>query len=590
MRAHIPWAAALMAATFIAAPSGASAQEADGANECRLHSPLQPTRLLRRAALALLGRVPTLDEYNQVKDLEVDGPEFTAVIDGWFESDAYREQMRRYHMQLLWANPAGVSLRDGNFLLTRLSDGDGGFLWRLPSVGVRRTYRGGTGLHDCQNVQQTTLEPGYQFGATPYCEPKGSDNIGEFCQEGYVEVNPFWAPNTTLKVCAFDAQTTETYTSTNGAYAGEFTCNDWQARFVDTSPDPGSQRTNVCGCGPNLDYCMAAGGGVNLDTIVTDSMREQLLRLVDDYTQGQAPYSELLTTKRAYVNGPLTHYFKHHAPMGSTGRTHNVVYDDVPLQDSPWTDDGWYQVERTHLHSGILTLPAYLLRFQTNRGRANRFRIAFMGQYFVPSETAAPGCNEDTDDVTEKCYCAGCHQNLEPMSMFFGSFAEAGSASLFNLQKTYVDEPGGSTQGDYYECAKQWPPYGFAWCNRFYNREMIDDPANPGTEISSRSVNPLEFGAAHPEFEVNYDQGPAGLLGGHALKKLSGKEYSFFAWATARNLFKYMIGRELIVDPLSADNEQKLLDELALSFETSDHNFQQLVKTIVELPTFRRMP
>ena len=171
--------------------------------------------------------------------------------------------------------------------------------------------------------------------------------------------------------------------------------------------------------------------------------------------------------------------------------------------------------------------------------------------------------------------------------MYFGSFAEAGSASLLNLQKEFLDADG---QNAYVDCRNQWPPEGNGWCNRLYNQLTIDDPNNPGETITTRTINPLEFGGAHPDFELNYDNGPASLLADHALKNLSGKEYTFFAWATTRNLFKYLIGRELDVDPLSADNEQELLDELALSFEASDYNFKELVKTIIKLPTFRRMP
>ena len=76
MRRHIPWAAALVAATAVTVPTtSADAQ----ANECRMHAPLQSTRLLRRTSLALLGRVPTVDEYVQVRDIEPESDAFDAV-------------------------------------------------------------------------------------------------------------------------------------------------------------------------------------------------------------------------------------------------------------------------------------------------------------------------------------------------------------------------------------------------------------------------------------------------------------------------------------------------------------------------------
>jgi len=41
--------------------------------------------------------------------------------------------------------------------------------------------------------------------------------------------------------------------------------------------------------------------------------------------------------------------------------------EEVGVAD--WLDDAWKVVDRKGLHAGVTTLPIYLLRFQTNRGR-----------------------------------------------------------------------------------------------------------------------------------------------------------------------------------------------------------------------------
>ena len=47
-------------------------------------------------------------------------------------------------------------------------------------------------------------------------------------------------------------------------------------------------------------------------------------------------------------------------------------------------------VEAGPAHAGVLTSPAYLLRFQTHRARANRFHVSFLCQPFVAPDGGLP--------------------------------------------------------------------------------------------------------------------------------------------------------------------------------------------------------
>ena len=77
-------------------------------------------------------------------------------------------------------------------------------------------------------------------------------------------------------------------------------------------------------------------------------------------------------------------------------------------------DDTWAPVDRKGLHAGVLTLPGYLLRFQTDRGRANRMRITMTCEYFVPPAKMepAPGCQPDGNDLTKRIRAVCRNKNI----------------------------------------------------------------------------------------------------------------------------------------------------------------------------------
>jgi hypothetical protein len=346
LRVAIVVAACLLTwATILpAAPDGGGADDggADDGGQCRLHRELTPERLLRRLSMDLRGHVPAFDEYALVEGGS-GVPE--AVVDGFLESDGFRQAMRRYHELLLWPNPYGVNLVSTNFALStfRFANVD---YYNIASGGKRRVFRGGDGSHLCQPVHQDTL--GWNQDGSPVCEPKGNDNAGAFCQEGYVEVHPFWLanPSAKIRVCAFDAQTNATYDYKNQ----QLPCNQ---RLASNEVE--------CGCGPNLRSCLR----YNIQREIWYAWREQFLLLIDDYTDGSRPYSEMLTTKRAYTNGRLEFHRKYSAAQTVYSRAYTQPgQGDPPLADDPdWHDVSWTEVTRGEPHSGILTLPAYSLRF-----------------------------------------------------------------------------------------------------------------------------------------------------------------------------------------------------------------------------------
>ena len=166
---------------------------------------------------------------------------------------------------------------------------------------------------------------------------------------------PYWSRNgQTIKVCAFDAQTNDF--SESGALCSR------------------AARVEDCGCGQDLRWC--AFGGEH--RAVNRGMRMALNRFIGSVFERDEPYSALFTSRRAFVNGAVSYFWKHH-----TGAPAGLVFEPAPLDadllpDIPFTaNDDWHEVELPNQHAGFLTRPAFLLRFQTNRARPIGFMTRF---------------------------------------------------------------------------------------------------------------------------------------------------------------------------------------------------------------------
>jgi hypothetical protein len=556
---HIfPWTVlAMMISSLAALPEARAADE----NACLLHRPAPIERQLRRLSITLRGHVPEYEEYASIEGLD-EIPE--SLVDDYVASDEFRMQMRRFHEQLLHTNPAGVSLRTTGMTLSEVTAETAGSstkVWHVNSTSRRKVYRGGNGSHVCQDLPQSDASLGYANGV-PKCKTMPVDGSGNApCLEGWVNVAPYWDPANPIKVCAFDAQAAKTYDKSSNPNPGKYACSDLSAQSV-----------QACGCGPNLAYCMRS----SLESMVWTDLREQLLRTVDDHATGVEPYSALLTTKKMYTSGRLEFWKKNLTASVAYSRAYNEWHSGDPAlaQDPDWNDETWHTVDRQGPHSGILTLPAFTLRFQTNRGRANRFRIAFLNQYFVaPSTPDRAGCTDDAADVTQRCYCRDCHRVLEPLAAHFAQVSEAGSGLLTDFDKIVYSQA---------ECNAQVLPGSSSVCSRFYAKGEAPDPMDPTKMISAWRLLPLEYADAHPEIAENYDKGPAAL----AQQTI---EDGSFARSTVAHLFAFLVRREMNLDPASEDNEIPLLDELAKEFQADD-NLPRLTKRIVQLAVFRRMP
>lgn len=498
-------------------------------------------QLLRRLSLDLRDRIPSIEEYEAL-DASESVPE--ALVDDYLGSDDFRVAMRRYHETMLWPNLGEVRLHGPN---AELGYRFGGKAIRLMSDARSKLYRDDAGA-TCGDFEQTHFDPKYPGEFRPDPEWIYEDGLGAK-HEGWRLVTPYWNPNIQIKVCAYDAQETLSVPGANG----DIPCNTLEGN-----------NQKACGCGPNLRFCFpTAEVAPEVDETLKAAMREQVNRTVDGIVTGERPYTDLLLATKAWENGPIAYWKKWLAPNASLAYAYTVPDPEETPSDTDWFEqETWKEVERGGLHAGVVTLPAYLLRFQTARARAHRFRINFMCEHFVaPAESKpTPGCSESSGDLTERCHCQYCHSMLEPMAAHFGLFAEAGTTQMTDPLAFPKERPSciGVDSG---------------FCGRFYVFQK--DAHNPGWLI------PYQYSDLHPEYVENLEEGPAKLA-----QEII--DDGTFARCAVKKAFWAFVKRDIRAAGEQAD-EAELLDELAKGFEASGYSFPWLVRAVVSAPQYRRV-
>ncbi|MCG3173988.1 MAG: hypothetical protein GMKNLPBB_02205 [Myxococcota bacterium] len=530
-----------IAALILALTAGAAfAQQPP--NVCKGGNIQDKLQVLRRMSLDIRGRVPDLAEYELViQKGDLPG----GLIDAWLESEDHFSVLKNYHRDLFSLNNITQRLANSAFLLRKgdynKKDTEPPVYWII-SGGRSSMWRGV--YEPCWNKPSRT-------GAWGAIEKWADDPARpDVKKEGYVEVSPYWAPNTKIRVCAFDAQ--ETVTTPNPRGGADIDCSTLQGSNV-----------AACGCGPNLRFCQSVE---DLTMVrIAKAMDDQLLRFADRVARENRPYTDLITAKDMEINGPLSHYLKYQTQTGP-----NILFalpnQNHPVPDIPFTQsDKWVEVQRGGRHAGLLTMPGYLVKYQTNRSRANRFYNAFLCQYFEAPPgglpTASDACHSEPD-LTKRCGCNYCHQTVEPAAAYWGRWAEAGLAPL-----EPVDEKNQPLFAKFrQECAGKNAGKNPV-CKRFYLTEAHHESEKPYLG----HLLPYVFAGA--QREKNIEAGPMGI----AQEAINNGE---FARCTVRKMWKKYMGRDLMLD------EEPVLADLAAKFQAGNHRLNGLIRNILSRPEY----
>jgi hypothetical protein len=534
MRRHL--LAAIIPAAVLLAPA---AQAADP-ETCESQHDIDKYQLLRRLSLDLRSRIPSIEEYEALDEQDDVSIE---TIQSFLEGDDFRLTMRQYHERLFWPNIIPAKIHDVETLLT---DTKAPYAWRIYS-GVRTKAMRGHANAGCDDFEQTHFDPAYpgEFRPDPAYVLVDAEGIRH---EGWRWVKPFWSddPNFKIKVCAYDAQETLSVATPGN---------------VTECASIAGRKLQQCGCGPGLRSCYPTNFLV--DNAVKASLREQLNLLVDEVTVGGKPYTDIMLSTKAKQDGKIAFWKKHLAPSAELNITYNVPDPSEEVLDKGYFDTTWTEVERGPMHAGVLTLPIFLLRFQTNRSRGDRFRVNFMCQYFIPPEklNPTPGCSETDADITQRCNCQYCHQILEPLASHFGLFAEAGTTLMSDTSVFPKSDPA---------CADGTPTQ---FCRRFY----VTQPDIHG----AGALAPYQFADTHPDFVDNIEQGPRKLA-------MEAIDSGVFARCAVKRVFSHFHKRDMAI--VGDDTEEiALLEKLADEFESTNYDLRQLILRVVTLPQYRRI-
>lgn len=491
---------------------------------------LTPTAYLRAVSLDLRGELPSVDEYQAVLDAGPEGAELVVqMVDEWLEGEAFASRVVRHHRALLWNNVEDTNLFPAATGLRK----EGDRYWRQQTA---TTYRGDN--VPCLDEPAEIVEGVIQTKA----QPDGSQ------REGWVEVAPYWAPDTTWKICAFDAQ--EAYVSPSGT-----ACNT-NAGFKDAG----------CGCGPGLEWCRQ---GSNQSRIILRAFAEDIERRIADIVMEDRPYLDLFEDTRAYVNGPMVHFMKKQAQISAPVRVYPTPYPESALPDLAFTDeDTWIQIELPAHHAGILTSPAFLIRFQTNRARANRFYNAFLCESFQPPDGGLPPATDAEarhPDLQKRAGCKYCHALLEPAAAYWGRWTEQGAGWL---------DPGlfPATRDDCLACATQGQTCA-PECNSYYQTKALGPEEVPFLGQLEAYVFLAET------HQLNIEVGPS------LLAKRTVADHRL-PTCVARTTSEWLLGRELSV---VSQEDADYLEALAWEFVSQGFSYRQLVRSIVTSDVYRRV-
>lgn len=518
---------------------------AQSPEECAPTDSIDHLRLLRQASLDIRNRVPSYDEIVALRDASDREVALQNAVAGWFTEEEYFDQVRRTFQVQLWSSLASVDLLIAG--QNRLSYNS--TLQLYYQNNSRRKYRGDN-QYTCLDQPQTEYDANGH--PVPIQQVTDSDCIdvgfgaGTCVQEGYEMVRPFWDPSIEIKVCAFDAQ--DVATGFSGADCDIYNTND-----------------RGCGCGPELRRCMR-----EVDTgDIRAALEEEPARIFEHIVRMDMPFTDAFTTRTSFVNGRSTHMYEYMDGYTGVTQTGPIVFDtQMPtLPATTYTDETWRQIERGPAHAGVLTTMAYLLRFASNRARANRFYTAFLCDPFVPSADGLPAEEEEPHpNLRMRNGCEDCHNVLEPAAAHWARWRTGGTFGFFGAEEHSFTDVLSTC-----ECG---PGTSRNNCNTYCNSYFVTAANSHEDTYAEYGGLPLSSIYLEENEQTALDEGP------HALADEEIEQHQI-AECAVRTLAQNLFGRELTTRELS------WLKTQTDAFEADGMRYTGLFERIVMDPKYR---
>lgn len=368
-------------------------------------------------------------------------------------------------------------------------------------------------------------------------------------KEGTVMVPaPFWdTTNTTVSMCAIEAQDRDV--------------NPWTMESCETARFIGDRS---CGCGARARRCEPSTGTVHAARMA--AFNEEPIAIADSVLRRGEDYFSMLTTRRSFVNGPLSQLYRQSQSPTiwlATSPTTPSLVPDVPQNDT----QTWVEYTRDENASGVLTTAEWLYRFPTQRSRVNQFWNAFLCKSFSPPAGAVvpppeDSCNRE-NNLSKRCGCSYCHATIEPTGAHWGRFGERNATYLSN--DVY---PRFSAKCR--DCALN----GDTTCDNQCGNYVMQ--AFDGEGAASLGLL-RTYLYRTPEEEPN-------ILGGPRLLVQRMLQTGDLERCAVHNAWQALLGR-----PMTTEEERLYLARLMEGFAGNGHDFKALMLDIVKTDAYRRV-
>jgi hypothetical protein len=478
---------------------------------------LTPTEYLRALSLDLRGTLPTLEEYEAVIDA---GEVSEATLDAYLNGSEFADRVVRLHRSILWNNLAQhrYFMNSGAKLTTTAA----------PDLALR------TPAVTCV---------GERSDANP---------------DGWVTVEPYWAPGTTVRACRKVSQ--ERHYGVTG---------------LRCSSDLGANDPS-CGCGPNLRWCWPGtvkfGAVTGWQAYARDLVEQEVEIRVRKIIEGDLPYTEVVAGRTMYVNGPLAYFLRYqtHFGLGDTGGTawlgQSPAPEEIPILDVGDTET-WVPVALGPEHSGVLTSPAYLMRFTNGRGRAKRYHEGFLCDPFTLPEGGVSFGTSSSANLMTRPGCNYCHAELDPAAAAWGRWKPFGAGYL-----TPEAFPDFSPECE--ACSDTQPKNCSAECKANYVVDPVSHEQDPYVGMLAA------FQFLPSLYDARVERGPSELV----REDIADGDLAF---CTAQTAAKHLLGRELDLYSTTAA-DRAWVEATAFDFQADGWNYKELVKAIVTSDEYRR--
>jgi hypothetical protein len=380
-----------------------------------------------------------------------------------------------------------------------------------------------------------------------YAVPRGC-----ILREGYVQTKPpFWDASgaTSVVACAIEAQTRDENPATLRSCEGTSFLSD-----------------RSCGCGEGFRRCEAGEKELVFDKRV-EAINEEPVLLADSVLRRDEDYFHILTTRRSFINGVLASLYRGRQGTGQLAITPPLELGALP--DLPFTApfDQWTEYVRGENAAGVLTTPAWLYRFPTQRSRVAQFYEAFLCTSFSPpADAVSPDpedlCNRE-NNLAKRCGCNYCHATIEPTGAHWGRFGERNAQYLSPEDFPKFD-------AKCRDCALSGNTTCDGECGNYVMQAYDGDGAN-----SLGMLKTYLYRSADDEANIN--AGPRLLV----QRMLQTGDLERCA---VTRMWQTFLGRAM-----SSEEKTLYLDKLVQDFVDDGHNLKSLIQRVVTTDAYRRI-